>query len=127
MRSKELDAYLVGLGPERREALSELRDVVLAAVPDAAESMRYRMPTYTIEDGVPCALASQKRYMSLYMGPELVEQHRAELAGLSVGKSYIRFRKLDDLPLETVRAILRESRLQSESAQHMPDGGSESQ
>ena len=67
------------------------------------------MPTYEYEGEALCAFASQKHYMSLYMEPELVERHREELAGLSVGKSCIRFRKLGKLPLETVRTILHET------------------
>ena len=109
MGSQEVDGYLAGLVPARREALTELRKIVLAVAPGVTETMRYRMPTYEYEAGVLCSLASQKRYMSLYMEPSLVDQHRVELAGLSVGKSCIRFRKLEDLPLETVKTILRET------------------
>ena len=47
--------------------------------------------------------------MSLYMDPKLVEKHREELVGLDVGKSCIRFRKLEQLPMDTVRTILRET------------------
>jgi uncharacterized protein YdhG (YjbR/CyaY superfamily) len=111
VRSQEVDAYLAGLEPDRREALSELRALVLEVVPDAVETIKYRMPTYEYEGGVLCAFASQKQYMSLYMDTGLVEQHRADLDGLSVGKSYIRFRRLDTLPLGTVRTMLRETEL----------------
>jgi uncharacterized protein YdhG (YjbR/CyaY superfamily) len=111
VRSQEVDAYLSGLEPNRREALSEIRKLVLDLVPDAVETMKYRMPTYEYEGGVLCAFASQKQYMSLYMDTGLVEQHRADLDGLSVGKSCIRFRRLDKLPLETVRTMLRETEL----------------
>jgi uncharacterized protein YdhG (YjbR/CyaY superfamily) len=109
VRSEAVDAYLAGLAPDRREALSNLRQIILDAAPGAKETMRYRMPTYEYGDGVLCSLASQKHYMSLYMDTGLVEQHRGELGGLSVGKSCIRFRQLEDLPLETVRVILRET------------------
>ena len=109
MTSGEVEEYLAGLDPDRREALSALRTIVLDEVPGAVETMRYRMPTYEYEGGVLCAFASQKQYMSLYMEPDLVEQHRAALDGLSVGKSCIRFRRLDKLPLETVRTMLRET------------------
>lgn len=111
MRSQEVDVYLSGLDPDRREALSELRELVLDMVPDAVETMKYRMPTYEYQGGVLCAFASQKQYMSLYMDTDLVEQHRADLDGLSVGKSCIRFRRLDRLPLGTVRTMLRETEL----------------
>jgi uncharacterized protein YdhG (YjbR/CyaY superfamily) len=109
MGTQVVDAYLAGLGPDRREALTVLGAIVLDEAPDAVETMKYRMPTYEYEGRVLCAFASQKQYMSLYMDTGVVEQHRADLDGLSVGKSCIRFRKLDKLPLETVRLMLRET------------------
>lgn len=107
--TKDVDAYLENLEAERRAALTELRVLIQEAAPNAAESMKYRMPTYEYDGGVLVAFASQKRYMSLYMDTELVEAHRQELAGLNVGKSCIRFRRLEQLPLDTVRAILDET------------------
>jgi uncharacterized protein YdhG (YjbR/CyaY superfamily) len=109
VKSQEVDEYLAGLDPRRQEALAELRAMVLNEAPDAVETMRYRMPTYEVQGGVLCAFASQKQYVSLYMDTGLVERHRADLDGLSVGKSCIRFRKLDKLPLETIRTMLRET------------------
>ena len=109
MRSQEVDEYLAGLEPDRREALTELRAIVLEEAPGAVETMKYRMPTYEYQGGVLCAFASQKQYMSLYMDTGLVEEHRAALDSLSVGKSCIRFRKLEKLPLETIRTMIRET------------------
>ena len=109
MTSREVEEYLARLDPDRREALSALRAIVLDEAPGAVETMRYRMPTYEYQGGVLCAFASQKQYMSLYMEPDLVEQHRADLEGLSVGKSCIRFRRLEKLPLDTVRTMLCET------------------
>ena len=109
MTSREVEGYLAGLEPDRHEALSALRTIVLDEAPGAIETMKYRMPTYEYQGGVLCAFASQKQYMSLYMEPDLVAQHRPDLEGLSVGKSCIRFRRLDKLPLDTVRRMLRET------------------
>ncbi len=105
----EIIEYLAKLDPERRAALSVVRSLIQTLVPDAVESMQYRMPTYHYAGQGLCALASQKHYMSLYMDQDLVEKHRTDLAGLSVGKSCIRFRKLEQLPLETVETILSET------------------
>lgn len=104
-----VDAYLEGLVPHRREALTTLRSLVQEMAPEAEETMRYSMPTYEQDGAVLCSFASQKHYMSLYMDVSLVEAHRDELAGLDVGKSCIRFKKLEQLPLDTVRAILNET------------------
>lgn len=106
---RDVDEYLENLVAERRSALTELRKLVLTTVPEATEALKYRMPTYEYADEVLCAFASQKHYMSLYMDTELVEMHRRELVGLDVGKSCIRFRKLEKLPLDTVRTILLET------------------
>ena len=108
-KSTQVDDYMVELEPTRRAALDEVRALILETVPDAKETLKYRMPTYEYRGGVLCAFASQKQYMSLYMDTELVAKHRAELAGLNVGKSCIRFRKLEKLPLATVRIILEET------------------
>jgi hypothetical protein len=65
-----------------------------------------------VVDPDPCRrtkVASHKHYMSLYLDAGLVDLYRGDLARLSAGKSCIRFRRLDDLPLETVRTILRET------------------
>jgi uncharacterized protein YdhG (YjbR/CyaY superfamily) len=71
--------------------------------------VKYRIPTYEDGDGVLCAFASQKHYLSLYMDTNIVEKHREELTGLSIGKSCIRFGKLDQLPLDTIKRMLEET------------------
>ena len=112
----EVDRYLDALEPERRAALTQLRSLVLDAAPDAVETLKYRMPTYEYGDHVLCAFASQKRYISLYVDVELLEKHRQELEHLDLGKSCIRFKRIEQLPLDVVREILNEtvSKLHSE-------------
>lgn len=102
---KDVDVYLNGLDAERRASLARLRSLVLEAVPDAVETLQYRMPTYLYEGEVLCAFASQKHYMSLYMDPAVVER----LQDLSVGKSCIRFERIEELPLDTIRVMLNET------------------
>jgi uncharacterized protein YdhG (YjbR/CyaY superfamily) len=108
-RPKTVGAYLESLAADRREALTTLRALVREMVPEAEETMRHSMPTYEREGAVVCSSASHKRYMSLYMDVGLVDSYRNELVGLDVGKSCIRFETLEELPLDTVRAILAET------------------
>lgn len=67
------------------------------------------MPTYDYRGELLCAFASQQHHMRLYLDSELVEKHRPELGGLKVGKSCVRFRRLEQLPLDTVATILQET------------------
>ena len=101
--------YLGELAPERREALETLRGVVFQVAPEAAEALRYGMPAYDVGERELCLIASQKQYVSLYLDPTILDKHRDDLKGLSLGKSCVRFRKLDQLPLETIERMLRDA------------------
>ena len=115
-KTKEVDQYLEQLEPNRREALTELRALIHEVAPEVVETMQYRMPTYEHGEGKLCAFASQKRYISLYLEVEMLDKHRQELEALDLGKSCVRFKRLEQLPLDTIRRILEETaeRLQPE-------------
>jgi uncharacterized protein YdhG (YjbR/CyaY superfamily) len=100
--------YLAAVPPERREALETLRSLVFRVAPSAVETLRYGMPAYDVGDKVLCQFASQKRYVSLYLDPKVVDRYHGELEGLSLGRGCVRFRKPDKLPLETIERMLRE-------------------
>ena len=103
-----VETYLQNLEPDRGAALGLIRSLILQTVSGVKETMRYRMPTYELDE-VLCSFGSQKHYMSLYMDVDLVQEHRDALKHLDVGKSCIRFKNIEDLPLETLQQILIES------------------
>lgn len=76
--------------------------------------MPYETRTPGITEWPLVALAAQKNYMALYIcalnknGEYTAENHKSELGKVSVGKSCIRFKKLEDLNLETVRKLLKD-------------------
>ena len=121
------EEYLAELAVDRREALAAVRNVILDHLPEGyEETMLYGMIGYAVPlerypityNGQPlcyASLASQKNYMTLYLmgiygDPELerwfVEQYEASGKKLNMGKSCVRFRKHDDLPMDLIgRAI----------------------
>lgn len=107
-QSPDVDSYLSKLPDDRRATLETLRGMILQAVPQAKETMQYGMPVFEYEGGM-FGLAAQKNYLSLYMAVTVVEKHRAELPGLSIGKSCIRFKRLDQLPLEVIQEMMVEA------------------
>lgn len=128
MQSKAttVEEYLKQLPEDRRAAISKVRSVIRKNLPKGvAEGMQYGMIGYFIPHklyppGYHCdpkqplpfaALASQKNYMSIYLcsiyqDPGDERWVRDEFAKhgkkLDMGKSCIRFKKLDDLPLEVI-------------------------
>jgi hypothetical protein len=119
--------YLDELPPDRREAIEEVRRVVLDNLPPGFEEivdfgmLVYAIPLERYPDtynGHPlgvAALASQKNYMSLYLGAlyggeesrsRFEKEYRATGKRFDVGKGCVRFRRVDDLPLDLVaRAV----------------------
>ena len=108
-KATSVAAYLEELPAERRQALSELRALIRKAAPNAVEAMQYGMPSYAW-GGMLFSLASQKGHMALYVcDAPVVQVQRARLGKLKCGKGCIRFRSLDELPLEVITDILREA------------------
>ena len=59
------------------------------------------------------ALAAQKNYIALYVcavidGQYVAEANKGKLGKVNIGKSCIRFKKVDDLNLETIKEILKD-------------------
>lgn len=113
-----IDHYFANLkNPRHHDDLQRLRAFVQQQFPDASEDLTYSMPTYSQAGQVVVAFASQRSYMSLYLDVDLVEQHRADLSDLDCGKSCIRFKKLDALPLDVIGTIIQETVARQRSAE----------
>lgn len=134
MQSKAttVDAYLAELPAERREAIGQVRQVILDNLPTGyREGMQYGMigyfvphelypAGYHVDPKEPLcfvALGSQKNHMALYMMCQYVagseKAFRAAWAKtgkkLDMGKSCIRFKRVDDLALDLVGQAIRET------------------
>ncbi len=126
--------YIAELPADRRAAISKVRAVIRKNLPKGfAEQISYGMiswvvphrlypPGYHCDPKLPlgyAGLASQKNYMSLYMMTVyqnsamerwLRGEFQARGKKLDMGKCCIRFKKLDDLPLDVIgEAIARVS------------------
>jgi Domain of unknown function (DU1801) len=117
------EELLSSLPPDRREAMSKVLEVVRANLPPGyEEGMAYGMvawyvplerfpDTYNKQPLGLAALGNQKHYMSLYLNTVygdratdrwFRERYAATGKKLDMGKSCVRFKRLDDLPLELI-------------------------
>ena len=104
-KASTIPEYISGLSTKERSVVETLDKLVRTAAPEASGSMKYSMPTYELASRF-IAFNSQKNYFSFYADPEIVKRYRAELRGLDVGKSCIRFRNIEDVSLDTLRKIV---------------------
>jgi Domain of unknown function (DU1801) len=125
-KAKTVKDYLADLPADRRAAIQAVREVILENLDkDFEEGMQYGMigyyvphsvypPGYHCDPRQPLTfanLASQKNHMALYMmclygDTDQLKQFQADWkkAGkkLDMGKSCIRFKKLEDLALDVI-------------------------
>ena len=139
------EEYIASLPEDRREAVAAVRDVVNRSLPPGyREGMAHGMigwvvPLETFPDtynGQPlgiAALASQKNYMSLYLNtvygsPDeeawFKERYAASGKKLSMGKSCVRFRHLDELPLDVIGEAIARATLDRTLAHYAAARGS---
>ena len=102
-----VEAYIAAAPVARRAALELLRRLCREGLPGYAETMRYGMPGYERDGVVEVGFASQKAYLSLYvLRTAAMQANLDRLAGLSLGKGCIRYRRPEQIDPETVRALL---------------------
>ena len=121
--TSSVDEYLAGLPPGRKEIVSALRDVIAENLPPGyLETMNtgvisYEIPlkdypgTYNGSSLNYLALADRKNYVALHLTCFYHNERQAKMIKdgfekankrLDMGTSCIRFRKLDDIPLNVI-------------------------
>jgi uncharacterized protein YdhG (YjbR/CyaY superfamily) len=126
-RAKTVSDYLKELPEDRKKAISKIRSAIRKNLPKGyKENMNWGMISYEVPfsicpdtyNGKPlvyAGLASQKQHMGLYLmglynskalqkkfGPRL----KKEAPRVSSGKSCLKFKKLEDLPLDLVGEMI---------------------
>ncbi|MGA1045292.1 MAG: DUF1801 domain-containing protein [Phycisphaerales bacterium] len=126
-----VDAYLAALPEDRRAALSAVRAAIDSNLdPKFQEGMQYGMIGWSVPHsiypaGYHCdpkqplpfaSLASQKSHMALYLFCTYLDEGQARWfrdawtatgKRLDMGKSCVRFKRLEDVPLEVVSEAIR--------------------
>lgn len=130
--------YLNDLSPEAREIITTMRNLILINLPEGyVETMNwgmicYEVPlsiypnTYNKKPLMFAALAAQKNHYALYLTGVYQNPRQAEIfqegftaAGkkLDMGKSCIRFRRLDQLALPVIAKTIADTPLKAFLAQ----------
>ncbi|MFC1481547.1 DUF1801 domain-containing protein [Candidatus Neomarinimicrobiota bacterium] len=126
-KAKTVAEYLAELADDRRAAIEEVRQIILSNLPEGIEEnmnwgmIAYEVPlsvypsTYNGQPLMYAALASQKNHMAVYLTGIYIDksaQKKFEDAYRSTGKKYdmgkscVRFRRLEDLPLKLIGDVI---------------------
>ena len=120
--AQDVDDFIASLSEERREIVGRVHRAITEAVPDLDVRMwgkfigygayHYRYASGREGDWFPIGLANNKRYVSLYICASdddgyLAEVNAERLGKVSVGRSCIRFKRLEDLNLDVAAELSR--------------------
>ena len=130
--AKTAAQYIIELPADRKEAVSELRNIILKNIPEGfKEVMSYGMLGYVVPHeiypaGYHCnpklplpfvAIASQKNFiafyhMGIYANPKLLrwfveEYPKHSKSKLDMGKSCVRFKKPEHIPYKLIGELMK--------------------
>lgn len=101
--------YLGAIPEERKQPLQTIIALIKKSAPKIEEAFDHGMPFYNYK-GYLFAVASQKHFMALYVSDhEIVAKYKSELGKVSLGKSCIRFKKLENLNMDIVELVIKEA------------------
>ncbi|MGB2756859.1 MAG: DUF1801 domain-containing protein [Acidimicrobiia bacterium] len=128
---RELIEFLESVSPDRRELIEALHNTITGAAPEMAIGLEgrflgygpyhYRYPTGREGDAFAVSMMNGAQAVSVYvMGAEggkyLAETFAPRLGKVSVGKSCIRVKRIDQIDLVVLAELV------ALSAQHLADG-----
>lgn len=123
--AKTVEEYLAQVPEERQEVVNTVHQTIAKAVPGLKPHMlsgmiaygnyRYKTKSGREGDWAIILLSNRKDYVSVYVcavepdGNYIAENNKDRLGKVSVGKSCIRFKKLEDIKLDVLAELCKES------------------
>jgi uncharacterized protein YdhG (YjbR/CyaY superfamily) len=105
---RSVEEYLAELPDDRRAGLEQLRETIRSVVPEATETISYRIPTFKHQGRPVVYYAAFKDHYSVFPASEaVVEGLGDEIEPYLAGKGTIRFDHNDSLPVDLVKRIVQ--------------------
>jgi uncharacterized protein YdhG (YjbR/CyaY superfamily) len=103
---RNIDEYIAGFPQDVQDILEEIRTTIRKVAPEAEETIKYRMPTFTLKGNL-VHFAAFKNHIGFYPVPTGIEAFKEELSQYKGGKGSVQF-PLDKLiPLDLISRIVK--------------------
>jgi uncharacterized protein YdhG (YjbR/CyaY superfamily) len=104
---REIDHYLGALDEPKRATLVQLRDTIVAIVPDAEQCISYGMPAFKLRGKTIAGFAAFKRHLSyLPHSGSVIPNLAEETEGYTKTKGSLHFPVDKPLPKKLVKQLL---------------------
>lgn len=104
--AKSIDEYIAEFPPETQEVLTEMRELIQAAAPEATETISYAIPTFEL-NGHLVHFAAFARHIGFYPTSSGIEAFQGELTPYKSSKGAVQFPLDRPLPKDLIRRMVR--------------------
>lgn len=101
-----MDAYIAGFPPAVQAMLEQIRRTIRKAAPDAKETIKYQMPTFTL-NGNLVHFAAYKKHIGFYPAPRENAEFKEELSAYEGGTGSVQFPLDQPIPFDLITRIVR--------------------
>src|SRR5574342_43021 len=103
---KNIDDYIAGFPHDVQAILKKIRTTIKKSTPDAEETIKYRMPTFTLK-GNFVHFAAFKKHIGFYPTPTGIEKFKKELSVYKQGKGSVQFPLDRPMPYDLIGRIVK--------------------
>jgi uncharacterized protein YdhG (YjbR/CyaY superfamily) len=104
--AKTIDEYIAACPQDVQQLLQLMRATIHEAAPEAAEAIKYAIPTFTL-NGNLVHFGAFKNHIGFYPAPMGIEAFKAETAVYETGRGTLQFPMDKPLPLDLVTRIVK--------------------
>ncbi len=103
---KTIDEYIAAYPKDVQAVLEKIRATVHQAAPDAEETIKYQMPTFTLKGNL-VFFAAFKKHIGFYPPPTGLEKFKAEIAAHAGPKGSLIFPLDKPIPYDLIGEIVK--------------------
>jgi uncharacterized protein YdhG (YjbR/CyaY superfamily) len=113
--ASDFDDYIASVPEPARTTLEKMRKTIQTALPEATETISYRLPTFKYRGKPLVALGAAKDHCSFFLMGYIPPEIEGELEKYDTGKGTIRFPLDKPLPASLVRKVVKARMAQVEA------------
>ncbi len=104
MKQSAIDEYISAFPPAVQTILKRMRATIRVAVPDAQETIKYRIPTFVLHENL-VHFAAFKKHIGFYPTPSGIRHFKRELASYQTSKGAVQFPLDKPIPYTLIKEI----------------------
>ncbi len=103
---RTIDEYIAGFPRDVQVILRQIRLTIRKAAPEATETIKYQIPTFTLQGNL-VSFAAYKNHIGIYPVPRGTERFQKQVAVYKSAKSTVRLPLDKPVPFELIRSLVK--------------------